>query len=147
MICESAPSCSEGVSEGVLLLLVGTKLLLSRIKGFSLTINNSLVPISPSVKSLGVILDSTLSFNSHINNVTRAAYFQLRNINCLRPFLTPHATAILVHNLVISQIDYCNSLLFGLTKKKKSINKLQCVQNSLPVLLLGLPLPTTSPQS
>ncbi len=52
----------------------------------------------------------------------------LHNIRKIRPFLTEHAAQLLVQALVISRLDYCNSLLAGLPSN--TIKPLQMIQNA-----------------
>ncbi len=83
---------------------------------------------SSTVKNLGVILDSNLSFENHISNVTKTAFFHLRNIAKLRNMLSVSDVEKLVHAFMTSRLDYCNALLGGCPAS--SINKLQIVQNA-----------------
>ncbi len=83
---------------------------------------------SSTVKNLGVILDSNLSFENHISNVTKTAFFHLRNSVKLRNMLPVSDSEKLVHAFMTSRLDYCNALLAGCPAS--SINKLQIVQNA-----------------
>ncbi len=84
--------------------------------------------LSLAVRNLGVILDSNLSFENHISNVTKTAFFHLRNIAKLRNMLSVSDAEKLVHAFMTSRLDYCNALLGGCPAS--SINKLQIVQNA-----------------
>ncbi len=76
---------------------------------------------------MGVILDSNLYFENHISQVTKTAFFHLRNIAKLRNMLSVSDAEKLVHAFMTSRLDYCNALLAGCSAS--SINKLQGVQN------------------
>ncbi|KAI4903230.1 hypothetical protein NFI96_026082 [Prochilodus magdalenae] len=80
----------------------------------AISLGNSLITPTEDARSLGVILDGQLSFSAHIANLTRSCRFLLYNIRRIRPFLSQEATQLLVQSLVISRLDYCNSLLAGL---------------------------------
>ena len=45
-----------------------------------------------------------------------SAFYHLRKISVIRKHLTFKATQLLVHALITSKFDYCNSLLYGLPK-------------------------------
>ena len=54
--------------------------------------------VKPKVTSLGVILDTELSFKPHISKVTKTVYFNLRNIAKVWPFLTQQDAEKLIHH-------------------------------------------------
>ena len=76
-----------------------------------------------SVKNLGVIFDKCINMHEHVTSVWRATYYHLKNIHCLKAFLTQESLVTVVHAFVTSRIDYCNSLLYGIFDY--SINHLQ----------------------
>ncbi|KAM9504367.1 vitamin D3 hydroxylase-associated protein-like isoform 1-T1 [Salvelinus alpinus] len=103
----------------------------------AITVDNSIVSSSQSAKNLGVILDNTLSFSTNIKAVTRSCRFMLYNIRRVRPCLTQEAAQVLIQALVISRLDYCNSLLAGLPAC--AIKPLQLIQNAAARLVFNFP--------
>ena len=79
------------------------------------------------------MFDEDLSMSSQVSNICQKTYFQLRKIASIRNFLTESATTTLVTTLILSNLDYCNSLLSGITAE--SLSKLQMVQNHAAKLI------------
>ncbi len=75
-----------------------------------LRILNGCTVTSFTVKNLGVILDSDLSFENHISHVTKTAFFHRRNISKLRNMLSVSDAEKLVHAFMTSRLDCCNTL-------------------------------------
>ena len=59
-------------------------------------------------------MDRHMAMSAQVRQVVRTAYHHLRNIRLVRGMLTVASTKQLVQALVISRLDYCNSLLMGL---------------------------------
>ena len=101
----------------------------------SLTVGDDNVCVSESARNIGVIFDSHVSMESHINQVSRLCYFQLRNLSSLRPFLDTQSLEKVVHCFISTRLDYCNSLFVGLPDKL--LYKLQKIQNAAARILTG----------
>ena len=68
------------------------------------------------IRCLGFLLDSSLSSNPQILSVASSCYFHLRRISQISSYLDNASLKILVCSLVLSRLDYCNSLYFNLLK-------------------------------
>ena len=95
--------------------------------GMELSVGQSFIKPSTSCRNLGAMFDNNQKMDIHISSVCGATHFHLRNIGAIRSYLTDAATASLVHSLVTSRVDYCNSLLYGLPDNQ--LNRLQRIQN------------------
>ena len=102
----------------------------------SVDICNESVSCSPSAHNSGVIFDQSLCMVPRVNAVCQSSFFHLRNIGFIRKYLTYDAAKIIIHAFVVSKLDYCNSLLYGLPSYL--IRKLQHVQILPPALLTSV---------
>ena len=66
------------------------------------------------MRDLGVTFNQSLSFDDYISGVCKSTHFHLKNIGRVRSLLSYDATAQLLHALITTRIDYCNSLLYNL---------------------------------
>ncbi|XP_033747064.1 uncharacterized protein LOC117332287 [Pecten maximus] len=61
-------------------------------------------------------------------SISKACYYQVRNIGRIRQFITMDACKTLVHSLVTSRLDYGNALLYGVPANVSG--RLQKLQNT-----------------
>ena len=72
----------------------------------TVNIAGSEIKVSATLKTLGVKLNSTLTFESHINDTIRACNFHIRAFRHLRRGLTKEVANTMACSIVGSRIDY-----------------------------------------
>ena len=105
-------------------------------KPSSIQVCSSNIAFASSARNLGFILSDDLTVDAHISQTCKSAYAALRQISSIRQYLTLTATKTLVCSLVLSRLDYANSLLSNCPKH--NIAKLQKVQNAAARLTFKL---------
>ena len=93
------------------------------------------IPAVTKARNLGVIMDKHLSMSSHITKTCQSAVIAIRTIGQIRQYLNKKSIEMLVHSLIMSHVDNCNVLYFGLPKKE--LNRVQRIQNTAARLVSG----------
>jgi len=97
----------------------------------------SVQPVA-TVRNLGVYLDTDATMRAHVTSTVQACFAILRQINSVRHSLTRPALITLLRALVISKLDYCNSVLAG--APAVLLIRFQSVLNAAARLVFSAPL-------
>ena len=100
-----------------------------------MTLGDTPISVSNTVKSLGVTIDETLSFNNHVDNVCKASFFHIKALRHIRRCIDEDTARTVAGSIVGSRIDYCNSILHGTSAS--NLNKIQRVINTLARVVTG----------
>ena len=103
--------------------------------GLTTVVVSSPVIVSSHARDLGVIIDSQLSLSGHVNALCRSCYYQLRQLRPAIRSLSEDVVRTLGQAYVSCRLDYCNSLLFGITDGL--FQRLQGIQNASARLVTG----------
>ena len=110
------------------LVIIGKRPHLAKMAYDTVNIGKETITASPCAKNLGVHIDEELTMRHQVIDVVRKCNYQLRILWSIRRFLDVETAKTLAMCLVISRLDYCNSLYYGLPNTL--LDKLQKVQNS-----------------
>jgi len=83
----------------------------------SVIIAGSTITTTDELKILGVVLDSSQTFDQHVLNTVRNCNFHLRALRHIRSSLTQDVANMMASSIIGSRIDYCNSLLIGISEQ------------------------------
>jgi hypothetical protein len=116
------------------LILLGSRHQLAKLPHFSIRLGDTVLVRKAVVRDLGVFVDENMTFEQHVNTISRNALYYLRIIARNYKHLSRHDVKMLVSALVISRIDYCCSLLVGI--KSGLMDKLERVIKSAVRIIL-----------
>ena len=115
--------------------LMGTRQQLKKLPDFHVNIVGSSIRSKSIVRDLGILFDGPLTFEPHVRQVCRAAFSNLHVISRISKHLSRSHRLLLIHSLVFSRVEYCCSILYGITNQ--SLTKLERIMLSPMGLVLG----------
>ena len=83
-------------------------------------------------------VDNKLSMKNHVLQTVKTCNNNIRNIAFIKKYLNESALRTAISNHVLSRLDYCNSIYYGLPNNL--LRKLQTTQNRAARLIKGLRL-------
>jgi len=99
----------------------------------TITLTDAVIQVLDRVTCLGVVIDSQLTFADNVKKLAGSCFYQLRQLCAVRRSLTTDAATTLVHTLISSRVDYCNSVLYGMCEVY--LRPLQSVLNAAARLI------------
>ena len=101
---------------------------LSTMETEGVVLGETLIKFEPSVRSLGVILDSKLNWKEQVASICRKSYSLLYRLNFFRKSTNFNLRKHLIQALLFPILDYCSLVWCDLSNELES--KLQVVANS-----------------
>lgn len=86
----------------------------------SIIVDGSIVPYSKSVRNLGVIFNSTLSWSDHVKSTISKIYFVLRKLSVSASFVPQQTRCLLVKTLVLPLISHASNIFSRLDSVSSS---------------------------
>ena len=117
------------------LIVIAAPRTLSKLLEIHLKLGGVSIPASTTVKNLGVIIDASMNMSGQISAICKSVNFHIRNLWRIRKFITREACHHTVRALVLSRIDYANSLLYR--AKQTDLQQLQRLQNKAACLVFA----------
>lgn len=120
-------------------ILIGSSPLLQRISEIQvppIIFNSEIIPFSKTVKNLGVLFHSNLSWSSHVNKVSKNVFWKFHSLKRLKRFLPLKTKRLLCTSLIFPIIDYASIVLSNMSQDLRY--KLQKLQNMCVRYVYGL---------
>jgi len=102
---------------------------------FKFMLVTSVQPVR-TVRDLGVYINADVTTSAHVTAVVKACFATLRQIHSVRRSLTRTTLLTLVHALVVTKVDYCSSVLSGISGQL--LQRLQSVFNAASRLVFSV---------
>ena len=114
-------------------MIISARVQLDKHNVSEIVVGQAKVPAVMIVRNLRAWLDTNLTMSAHINETCQAAIYHLYNIKRISRYLSYDDRKSIVQAVIMSRIDYCNSLLVSVPSTQ--LSKLQRLQNGVARLV------------
>ena len=109
------------------MMTFGTRHSIKRTKKCQLSLYGLEIKKVSSFQYLGFILDQTLSFRNHVNNIVRKVIHKRTLLSKIMPFLSKNVAVSIYKTMILPYFDYCDEIYQS--ANKNDLEKLQRLQN------------------
>lgn len=119
-------------------ILLGSRHARSQAGDLNVTVGGVAIPLCDTVRNLGVVLDSGLTFTNNVSLLCRRAYFRLKQLLPFKLLLDRQTKLLLCESLVLSILNY-GDLIYGPFVTLADNHRLQKIQNLCARFITPIP--------